>query len=156
MQVINKQFRNIEELRKYRFLPLSSSNTLIQVWTGYYSESEVIEIFNILKSQNLHFIGTTIDIAISSLDKTSTILKSQNLHFVGTTTAGEIFKGRYAIKSIVISISIFEKSQIAISHFAEDEDYKTGIEVAKTMVSDLTKILILFGEGLKTNGDFEI
>ncbi|HIC10516.1 MAG TPA: diguanylate phosphodiesterase, partial [Campylobacterales bacterium] len=127
MQVINKQFKTINELREYRFPPLSLSNTLIQVWTGYYSESEVIEIYEILTSQNFHFIGTT--------------------------TAGEIFQGKYSVKSIVISISIFENSRVNISHFIERNDYQTGIKVAKTMATDLTKILILFGEGLRTNGD---
>ncbi len=127
MVVINRIFKDIEEFKKFKFPASSQNNILIQVFTGYYQHQELEIIYNILKSQNIHFIGTT--------------------------TAGEIFEGRYSIKSIVVSISIFEKSSVAISHFAKDDDCKTGRVVAKTMVTDLTKILILFSEGLRTNGD---
>lgn len=72
---------------------------------------------------------------------------------IGTTTDGEIENKNISTSNTIISISIFEKTQLKSSYVDGDESFQNGFNLAKELVVDNTKLLILFTDGTTTNGE---
>lgn len=71
---------------------------------------------------------------------------------IGTTTAGEIYKGRAVNNKTVISLTIFEEIQIKAKLLSDNDEYNLGLDVAKELIKENTKVIIMFSNGLRTNG----
>ncbi len=72
---------------------------------------------------------------------------------VGMSSAGEIVGTQILEKSIVVALSLFEKSQLASYYSDEEDSRKLGEEIARRLISKKSKGLILFVEGLHQNGE---
>ena len=130
MKVTNARYTSIDDLEKN--LNLSTFNThttLLQVFSGFVSESEVKQIQSIIKNKNDKII------------------------FVGSTTAGEIYEGEVYENSINISIMEFENTTFKQSYFIDEDDFNLGEKIATSLFTKNTKATILFIDGLHTNGN---
>ncbi len=72
---------------------------------------------------------------------------------IGTTTDGEIKESSIYTKESVVSISVFEKTSIKSSHMNHKNSFTNGVELARTLITDNTKLLIVFTDGTTTNGE---
>jgi len=72
---------------------------------------------------------------------------------IGTTTGGEILDGKMLDKSIVVSLSLFDQTELKSIHLTGDNSESMGREIAVAIVGKETKCVIMFADGLKCNGD---
>ncbi|QKF83127.1 FIST N-terminal domain-containing protein [Halarcobacter ebronensis] len=72
---------------------------------------------------------------------------------IGTTTDGEIKDKKISILNTVLSISIFDKTEILASYEDGKNSFDNGYNLAKKIVTKDTKLLILFADGTSTNGE---
>ncbi|WP_072680431.1 FIST N-terminal domain-containing protein [Arcobacter sp. LA11] len=72
---------------------------------------------------------------------------------IGTTTDGEIQDKNISTSNTIISISTFENTQIKTSYSEYEESFQNGFSLAKDLVTQNTKLLILFTDGTTTNGE---
>ena len=123
-------YKNFREMKS--FININNinknDNVLIQVFTG------VVEI---------KFINNIIEEITSVLPQAE---------IIGTTTAGEIYKGSAFSNTTMISFTIFEKVQIKTKLLSNNNEYELGINIVKELVEEDTKVVILFSDGLLTNG----
>ena len=73
---------------------------------------------------------------------------------IGSTTDGEINNGEISTNKTVISFTSFEKTtlNLYISNQYED-DFIAGAIMTKAIITDNTKVVISFADGLSTNGE---
>ena len=69
-----------------------------------------------------------------------------------TSTDGEIIHSIVKVENIIISISVFEKTKLNI-YYAENNNFDSGAEIAKEIVNTKTKLLLLFADGINSNGE---
>ncbi len=123
MKTFNIRFRSDEKFKDfiYENQITDSDDILIQIFSHQKEHKEILKI-------------TTL---ISSLLPSATI--------IGTTTDGEVIDGRILTENIVISISIFEHTTLK-SAFLEykDQSFETGVCLAKKILKEDTKAIILF------------
>jgi len=130
MKITNKTFTTIQDLEENLDLPsFNQEKILVQIFTGFVEEQEVKAIQAIIKHKN------------------------HTINFIGTTTAGEIFEGQALEKNIVISIIEFEDTTVKEGYFVDEDDFKLGITIGSELLSEDTKAMILFIDGLVTNGN---
>lgn len=72
---------------------------------------------------------------------------------IGTTTDGEIEGKNISTSNTIISISTFEATKVMTFYVNSDNSYKNGYDLAKNLVNEKTKLLILFTDGTTTNGE---
>ena len=72
---------------------------------------------------------------------------------IGTTTDGEICEKEVSTNTIIIAISIFKETTIKASYSLEKDSYKRGSTLAKDLITENTKLLILFADAINTNGE---
>lgn len=72
---------------------------------------------------------------------------------ISTTTDGEIAQGKVLTNTTIISISTFEKTSLKIAFNNNKESYLTGKELAKEIVTEETKLIISFANGILCNGE---
>ncbi|WP_024956013.1 FIST N-terminal domain-containing protein [Sulfurospirillum arcachonense] len=75
---------------------------------------------------------------------------------IGTTTDGEICEDTVTLLQTIISISIFESTnlQIAYEKYADEKDsFPCGYDLASRLVTKNTKLLILFTDGTNINAE---
>jgi len=72
---------------------------------------------------------------------------------IGSTTDGEICESEVTSNFIIISISIFKQTSIKVSFSIEKDSYKRGFNLATDLITDNTKLLILFTDAINTNGE---
>jgi len=72
---------------------------------------------------------------------------------IGSSTDGEIINNEVLMKSTVVSISTFENTKINIAFSSKEDSYERGVDLAKQLITDNTKLLILFSTALNTNGE---
>ena len=130
MEIINKSFTNLEELiTNLDLTNLSIENTLVQVFSSLNQESQIRQIQTIFKKKN------------------------PKISFIGTTTAGEIDDANVNENTILVSIVKFEDTKVKHSSFKNDiDDYQLGKNIANTLIQTNTKALLMFVDGLSTNG----
>jgi len=77
-----------------------------------------------------------------------------NAKVIGSTTDGEILGRDVSTDKIVLSISEFKKSNINIAAVEnKSNSYECGENLAKKLIEDDTKTIILFADGLSINGE---
>ncbi len=106
----------------------ASSSVLIQVFSGEGKE----------KFQEL----------LSYLEKTF-----PKATLIASSTDGEITADRVLLRSSVISISLFEATELKIAYSNESDSFLLGEQLAKKLVTPKTKLLIAFADGLLCNGE---
>lgn len=73
---------------------------------------------------------------------------------IGTTTDGEINNTQISTTKTVVSITVFESSEVGTFFCEESESsFLTGQKLAKKALHDDTKVMITFSDGLHTNGE---
>ena len=72
---------------------------------------------------------------------------------IGTSTDGEINGEKITTLKSVISISTFEKTTLKCKFVDYDNSFENGVELAKELCSEDTKLIITFTDGNKTNGE---
>jgi len=77
----------------------------------------------------------------------------ENAVIIGASTAGEIFEGKMIKESIVISISVFQSVSLLSSSQSGDDSFLIGQNIAKDIVTEDTKAIILFADGVRCNGE---
>ncbi|MEA1956285.1 MAG: FIST N-terminal domain-containing protein [Campylobacterota bacterium] len=132
MHTINYKYTNDEELKVW----LNQNNfknekeCLVQFFCGIPTKDIMQSIASIL-SENL-----------------------PNAHIIGSTTDGEIMDDTVTLNSIIVSVSIFEKSKIYSAYANYDTNsYDMGYILAKKLDSKDAKAMILFTTGLAINGE---
>ena len=123
-------YKNFREMKSFININNinNNDNVLIQVFTG------VVEI---------KFIKNIVQEITSVLPQAK---------IIGTTTAGEIYKGSAFRNTTMISITVFEKVQIKTKLLSNNNEYELGINIVKELVGEDTRVVILFSDGLLTNG----
>lgn len=113
---------------------------VLSTHSGY--RSALVQIFSgILDPDFLHSLTQSI------------LEKLPDAVIIGTTTGGEIFNGKMVDESIVVSLSLFDQTDLKSVHFTGDNSETMGREIATSIVSAETKCVIMFADGLKCNGD---
>lgn len=72
---------------------------------------------------------------------------------IGTTTGGEIYNGQVTERSTVLSFTLFEKAKVKCTCSASEDSYRAGEDIAKSLKDGNLKLIILFADGLFSNGD---
>jgi diguanylate cyclase (GGDEF)-like protein/PAS domain S-box-containing protein len=72
---------------------------------------------------------------------------------IGATTDGEISHSDVSTLSCVISITHFAATTLHRHAAAHKPSYETGCDIAKSITSHQTKLLIILSDGTTTNGD---
>ncbi|MCD4667695.1 MAG: response regulator [Sulfurimonas sp.] len=73
---------------------------------------------------------------------------------IGSTTDGEILDNIVTTDKIVVSVTSFEKATLKLAMVENYNDsLACGMSLAKELVQDNTKVMFLFSDGLKTNGE---
>jgi len=72
---------------------------------------------------------------------------------VGTTTDGEIINGSVVTHETVLSFTQFEDTALVCAVSEEEESNARGRVLAQKLVDDETRFLLLFSDGLSTNGE---
>jgi len=73
---------------------------------------------------------------------------------IGCTTDGEIMNGEVSTYKTVLSFTQFENTNLETyitKH--QNNGYHTGKSIANSIVKETTKVLIIFADGINTNGD---
>ena len=79
--------------------------------------------------------------------------KFPHAKIITTSTDGEIQQDTVTSKSIVISISLFNSTKLKTFYTNTKECFNNGVSLAKNLVTPQTKLLILFIDGINTNGE---
>ena len=72
---------------------------------------------------------------------------------ITSTTDGEINQDMVTTKNTVMSISKFQSTSLKLAYVKDTNSYFSGMKIAKKLVSDKTKLLICFADGLLCNGE---
>jgi len=129
MRLINHRYEHCELLKKF----------ILETFQG--DEAIFVQLFS----------GKMDNALIQSV--VNTIMDTlPNSHLIGSTTAGEIMNGEMSSNEIVIAFSQFEATDVLTYYFSH-LDFDEGIQAAKSIVNDRTKLCIAFAEGIK--GDSE-
>ncbi|MEA2029008.1 MAG: FIST N-terminal domain-containing protein, partial [Campylobacterota bacterium] len=133
----------------------------MKTYNTYFNDKREFENFinqNKLKRQKNMLIQ--IFCAIDYQDDISKIIAAikeilPQAHIIGSTTDGEILNDKVSTDKVVVSCTHFEASSLNVaSQINSDGDsFALGANLAKEIVSDKTKVLILFADGLGTNGE---
>lgn len=110
-------------------IDLTSENILIQMFTSVLDKNEVETVAT-------HVCETL-----------------PNAQLIGTSTAGEIVAGKMIEGSIVLSISVFEKTSVHAVYADAEESYTLGLQMASEVLQDETKCVITFVNALKYDGE---
>ena len=134
MYTLNYKYKNRDENSLIDWLSendlASKKECLVQLFFGILKEDEIQNIISLL------------------------VDKLPESHIIGSTTDGEIVDDIVETNSIVISITVFEKSTISSTSVNYDtHSYDMGYKIAKELDSDDVKAMILFTTGLSINGE---
>jgi len=72
---------------------------------------------------------------------------------IGTTTDGEIDNQNISVEKSIISISTFDKTTIKSSHVSLKNCFNNGKKLAEELITENTKLFILFSDGTNSNGE---
>ena len=111
---------------------ISSQNTslLVQIFTAFNNTSYIQNLLNELNTLLPHAI------------------------IIGSTTDGEIANGKVCTDKTIINFTLFEHTKLTYGVFDTSTDsYENGQDLAKTLVEKDTKLMLIFADGLHTNGE---
>ena len=131
MKTYNSVYQDKEQLEKFliSLKATTNSSVLVQIFSGVVNEILLKEI-------------------IDKIQK-----RFENAVIIGTSTAGEILEGEMLEQSIVISISTFESTSLLASSDNNEDSFLIGQNIAKSIVTEETKAIILFADGVRCNGE---
>jgi len=91
----------------------------------------------------------------TKFQKILSFLASQfpNAIVIGASTDGEIYNEEVTTQQSVISISLFEATSLEIAHVDRENSFNNGVAIAKKLITDDTKLLLSFADGLACNGE---
>ncbi|MBN2870040.1 MAG: response regulator [Campylobacterales bacterium] len=72
---------------------------------------------------------------------------------IGATSDGEIIDGKMREGGIALSVTHFHSTRLKVVEIADREPFEMGAMVARTLIEDATRCVIMFADGLKINGD---
>ncbi len=72
---------------------------------------------------------------------------------VGATTDGEIDGKNIHTNETILALSTFEKTQIQSAYVDNGNSFRDGEEIAKTLIKEDTKLLLVFTDGSTSNGE---
>ena len=129
MKTYNYTFynNNLSDLIDYNLF-INKKNILVQIFCGH-------------EENTLQFISDTI---CNNLPQAFCI---------GTTTDGEICESKISTLKTIISISIFENTFFKANLLEEEDSFKMGYKMAKSIITDNTKLIITFTDGTGTNAE---
>ena len=126
----------------------------------YKSKNSFQELVNKHKLQNqenilIQMFSSLLNINIIQKIKNEIISILPHAIIIGSTTDGEILDSNVTTNEMLISCSTFDKSTLKSANTSKGDlnDYEMGIDLANKLVSQKTKLLILFADGLYTNGE---
>ena len=132
MRTLNFVYDNFDTLNDFikKHGIEKEKNILVQVFSGYvdrYFLEELVEFFN---------------------------KQLPNAKVIGSTTDGEIIESSILEQSIVLSFSIFNGTNLETYCIdLDDNAFQVGAKIAQMSVKDNTKAVIIFADGLRTNGE---
>lgn len=130
MKTYNIRYRSHDKLNDFLYANeiVDSSDILIQIFSHDCNTQKIKEITSYLKN----------------------ILPSA--HIIGTTTDGEILEGRILTKNIVLSFSLFEKTQIKSTLIPLEEDaFSVGQKLSESILDRDSKVMIVFATSKDLN-----
>lgn len=73
---------------------------------------------------------------------------------IGSTTSGEIMNGEVSTNKTVLSFTLFEHTTLR-SHIVtyQEDEFFSGKALAEALIGEDSKLMIVFADGLNTNGD---
>lgn len=110
----------------------SGKTVLVQVFTGIIEHDYITELIGKIRMLLPHAV------------------------IVGATTDGEIINGAIQTLSTALSFSVFEKTDLRSMTIPGEpgvSSFDMGLAFAQRLVSNDTKLLILFADGIQTNGE---
>ncbi len=130
MQSFNTQFKDKKSLKDFISSNSinKSKNILVQIFSGVIDEKKSLDLSSTIKE----------------------LLPDANI--IGTTTSGEIYLGKVYDNSVTISFSIFESTIVKSNFYNLDDNFKLS-DVVNDLITDDTKVLIIFSDGLKSNAE---
>ncbi len=72
---------------------------------------------------------------------------------IGATTDGEIDGKNIHTNETILALSTFEKTQIQSAYVDNGNSFRDGEEIAKTLIKEDTKLLLVFTDGTTSNGE---
>ena len=124
-----------------------------------FSSAQRLESFidkNNVDKKEEHFIQVFIgDNNPQRLEEISQVLQNvlPSCIILSTSTAGEIVEGGMTDNTIVISISTFENTKVRVELFEGSSEEEIAQEVASTMLSQNTKLLLAFNNVYSNDGE---
>ncbi len=98
------------------------------------------------------FVGkNTKSIMQKTVDSVHSILP--NASIISTTTAGEIVEGGVSENTIVVSISIFEDTDVNVKLFEKDTPKNLCKSISDSLITPKTKLLIIFNNLFHNDGE---
>jgi len=131
MKTYNLIFSSIPELKDFleKYISKKDKNILLQMFIGNSNTFVVESLINTIKQHN------------------------SEIKIIGTSTDGEILENAILEGNIVLSFSLFTKTSLRLDYVEIDDSYKAGKELAKKIINKDTKLVIIFADGLHTNGE---
>jgi signal transduction histidine kinase len=141
MKTFNIIFNSFEELETFlkKHIKHEKNEILLQIFSGYVDNTFLEELIQFVLKFN------------------------PNVKIIGTTTDGEIMEGNILKNSVVLSFSLFEQTDLSTFYidltemkqkFKSNCSFYGGVELAKKMnITEKTKGVIIFGDGLTLNGE---
>lgn len=134
----------------------------MKTWNRIYQDQSDLESFienNGIHQQNNLLVQ--IFTGISDVDYIKDLLKQMhtllpNAVFIGATTDGEIEAATIHRQSTLLSFSAFEKTTLEtaeVCYASYIDSFQAGAELARKLTNDNTKAMIVFSDGLYTNGE---
>ena len=108
---------------------LSEGSVLVQIFSGIIDKHYCLEVAKDIKSKIPHS------------------------NIIGTTTAGEIFEGKMLDEHVIVSLSVFDKTNLASNIYSFCDEISTIHSAVDELTNEDTKAVILFSDGLQTNGE---
>jgi hypothetical protein len=132
MRTYNTHYSTISEFR--HFIQTQ------KIGDGY---NLLIQIFSSVNDEQ--FIG-------SMLYDIGAVLPSA--HIIGATTDGEIIQNQVTTQATVVSITVFENTQLHTAYVTDCVDStQAGVLMAKALIKEDVELLITFTDGLNCNGE---
>ena len=131
MKSYNLEFTSILELKDFleKYIPKDNKNILLQMFVGNSNTFVLESIIKVIKEHN------------------------RDIKIIGTSTDGEILENFILKGQIVLSFSIFEKTNLRLNYVKIEDSYESGQELAKKVIKKDTKLVIIFADGISTNGE---
>lgn len=130
MRSFNLQYEDRDSLEKFikQHAILKYKNILVQIFSGVLDEDYILDLSGNIK------------------------LFLPHASIIGSSTSGEICCAKTYDNTIVISFSVFDDTVVKSKFYNLDDDFKIE-NIANELISDDTKALIIFSDGLKSNAE---